>query len=422
MPKVKTLTRRILESLQPSASGDYYLMEEGGRGALRGFGVRVRRRSIQYVVRFRRRTQQLGPVDLLPLETAREQARQLLIQLRCERNDPALTGRRKTVAELAQLYLDQVVAPRNKPRTLDEYRRAWRLHVLPRLGTLRLTQVTPEQVLRMKHELADRPIAANRALQQLAAAFAFAKKLRWIHDNPADERTVDRYAETPKSRSLEPEDYRRLGLALQEAEARAILPVRTIAALRLLLLTGARPHEILSAELAWVELGSYPRIRRPLAKGDRPGKKPKGRSIWLGPAAVEIIRSLPRPPGCRWVIPGDEPDKPLTIIDKAWARICKMAGVEGATPKSARHAFRSAGPVAGVAPEHMRELMGHSSLKMIEEVYWHARAEDQVGAAGAMDQHVARLMSAADPAEAPGGGPPGSGNPPLPGAPAAAAN
>src|SRR5262249_47900714 len=96
---------------------------------------------------------------------------------------------------------------RRAPRTVEEDRRLWRLHLLPRFGSLRLPQVTPELVLRMKHNLADRPVAANRALQQLVAAFSFAKKLRWTTENPADERTVDRYTEAPESRSLQPEEY-----------------------------------------------------------------------------------------------------------------------------------------------------------------------------------------------------------------------
>ena len=397
MPKVKSLTRRVIEALHPSPTGDYYLMEGGGRDSLQGFGVRVRRRTIQYVVRYRRRTHLLGPVDLLPLEAAREKARQLLLQLRSEREEPALVGRRKTVSELAAIFLDQVVAPANKPRTVEEYRRLWRLHLLPRFGALRLPEVTPELVLRMKHELAGRPVAANRALQQLAAAFALAKRFRWTIDNPADESTVRRYVETPDRRTLRPEDYPRLGGALRHAELHALLPPRTVGAIRLLLLTGARPHEILSAELSWVELDPYPRINLPEAKGDRPGRSAKGRSIWLPPVAVEIIQSIPRPPGSRWVIPGDHPEQPLTTIKKAWTRICELAGIEGVTPKSARHSFRSSGPRAGIAPDHMRELMGHTTSRMTDQVYWHALAGDQAQAARAMGEHLGRLLEAEQP-------------------------
>jgi integrase len=140
-----------------------------------------------------------------------------------------------------------------------------------------------------------------------------------------------------------------------------------------------------------------PRIKRPEAKGDRPGKRPKGRSIWLPPAAVEIIRSIPRPQGCRWLIPGDVPDQPVGDVDKAWARICKMAGIEGATPKSARHSFRSFGPEAGVAPDHMRELMGHTTSRMTDQVYWHPRAHAQAGAAAEIGRYLGNLLEGEEP-------------------------
>lgn len=396
MPKHPRLTRRIIADapFTDRATRSYYLMEAGGRDSLRGFGVRVHRQTKVYVVRRRREPHVLGRVDIVPLEEARERARRLLLDLLDDRHQPARAGRRKTIAELAQIYLDQVVAPRNKPRTLEEYQRLWRLHLLPRFGALRLHELAPHHVLAFKTSLRDRPVAANRALQQLSAAFAFAKKMKWVIDNPADERTVDRYTEAPVTRALEPQDYARLGTALREAEEQALFPVRTTAAIRLLLLTGARPDEILSCRVEWVKLGAHPHIHRPSAKGDRPGQRPKGRKIWLDPETVGIIQSIPRPPDCPWLIPADKPGEHLKSFDKAWARLCKMAGISGTTPKSARHSFRSAGPEAGIASEHMKELLGHASSKMTDEVYWHARDDAQAGAAATIIQHLGSLLRA----------------------------
>ncbi len=395
MPKVPLITRSLIERLKPPTGQTwYYIMEGGGRGSLTGFGVRVHRHTVSYIVRYRRRPYVIGRVNVITLERARELARVKVNELVQERDKPAASGRRKTVAQLADLLLEQVVAPRNSPRTLEEYRRLWRLHILPRFGALRLHEVTPELVLRMKHEMAGTPVAANRALQQLAAAFSEAIKLRWLAagENPADERTVQRYTEDPESRALTADEYRRIGAAIREAEVRVILPARTIAALRLLLLTGARPHEILAAELAWVELGPHPRIQLPRAKGDRPGRKAKGRAIYLGQLGVDAIRSVPRESGCKWLIPADDQARHLGSIDKAWARVCKMAGVEGTSPKSARHSYRSAGPEAGIQPDHMRELMGHATSEMTDQVYWHVNQEAQERAAQTMDEHLGRLL------------------------------
>jgi hypothetical protein len=45
-----------------------------------------------------------------------------------------------------------------------------------------------------------------------------------------------------------------------------------------------------------------------------------------------------------------------------------------------------------VAPEHMRELMGHATSRMTDEVYWHARGEAQARAAAIMGEHLAELL------------------------------
>ena len=104
---------------------------------------------------------------------------------------------------------------------------------------------------------------------------------------------------------------------------------------------------------------------------------------------------MEREPGCSWLIPGKDATKHLGSIRKAWALVCRRASIEGTTPKSARHAYRSAGPEAGVAAEHMRELMGHASSEMTDEVYLLFNRAAQLRAAELMDAHLGRLLQPA---------------------------
>lgn len=215
------------------------------------------------------------------------------------------------------------------------------------LGKLKLPELTPARVVALKRDIAAKVKAeakaatqprrggqvngmtvANRALQQLTAAYQWAiDKMEWLPGpNSASERKVDRFKERPSKATIGPEQYKALGQALQKIEADDLLPPRTLAAIRLILRTGCRPHEILTAELAWVQpqilLGpdfdletladpeAYirlaPRIERPRGKGDRHDSEKGGRAIWLSPGDVAIIRSVPRHAGCCWVIPGDK--------------------------------------------------------------------------------------------------------------------
>lgn len=443
---VPKITRSVLDKVRMARTSRYFIMEGGGIDSLRGFGLEVGRAQAQYIVRkVGFPIIRLGFVHELTPEDAREEAAKRLRDIRAARaSSSIMTGLRLTIEELAQKY-HEAHADQWTPKTIEEYKRLWRLHLLPHvapepehrtpLGQLKLPELTPARVVALKRDIAAKVKAeakaefdahprrgrqvngmtvANRALQQLTAAYQWAiDKMEWLPGpNPASEKKVDRFKERPSKATIGPEQYMALGQALQKIEADDLLPARTLAAIRIILRTGCRPHEILTAELAWVQpqillapgfdlealadpeayTRLAPRIERPRGKGDRHESKEEGRTIWLSPGDVAIIRSVPRPQGCRWIIPGDKEGTHLTSLQKAWELMCKLANVEGVTPKTARHAFRSQLPSAGVEPEHGMELLGHTSLRMMEKVYWHREAEAQARAAALAGGHVEKLL------------------------------
>lgn len=348
---VPKITRSVLERVRLAAENRYFIMEGGGIDSLRGFGLEVGRAEVKYIIRkggFP--TVRLGLVHELTPEQAREQAATKLRDIRAARgNSSTMTGLRLTIEELAQRF-HEAHADQWTPKTIEEYKRLWRLHLLPHvapepehrtaLGKLKLPDLTPARVVVLKRDIAAKVKAeakaeaprrggqvngmtvANRALQQLTAAYQWAiDKMEWLPGpNPASERKVDRFKERPSKATIGPEQYKALGQALQKIEADDLLPVRTLAAIRIILRTGCRPHEILTAELAWVQPAALlsstfdlesladpevytrlaPRIERPRGKGDRHESKEEGRTIWLSPGDVAIIRSVPRDAGCRW--------------------------------------------------------------------------------------------------------------------------
>ncbi len=437
---VPKITRSVLDRVRLATENRYFIMEGGGIESLRGFGLEVGRAEVKYVIRKEGfPTVRLGLIQDLTPEQARDLATERLRDMRAAKGKAStLTGLRLTIEELAQKYrAAQIDTWASK--TADEYERLWRLHLLPHaapepehrtpLGKLRLPDLTPARVVVLKRDIAAKVKAetkprrggqvsgttvANRALQQLAAAYQWAiDRMEWLPGpNPASEAKVDRYKERPSKATISPDQYKALGRALQKIEGEDLLPPRTLAAIRLILRTGCRPHEIMTAELAWVQPATLlapdfdletladpqvfgqlaPRIERPRSKGDRHDSAEEGRTIWLSPGDVAIIRSVPRPQGSRWIIPGDRNDSHLKTVQKAWELMCKLANVQGMTPKTARHAFRSQLPSAGVEPEHGMELLGHSSLRMMEKVYWHREAEAQSRAATRAGGHVEKLL------------------------------
>lgn len=440
---VPMISRDLLRRVKLSDRHPYYVMERG-RDALRGFGLRVHRSRVEFGVRHLRRWHHLGWTDLATVEEARSAARDLLRELRCipKRGDQRLDaepvvepsragdmpiegqerpragewdrGPRTRIGDFVVIYRSERIEPRNKARTVAEYGRLWDKHLLPRVGDLEFQELTPARVLQLRREIADGTagskggtVLANRCLQQLRALCDFAARLRimpdWRDHNPASETVVDRFRETSETYCLRPRDYAALGAVYRQAFADQMLPFTSLVACGLLLLTGARPGEFLArqespgsgARLAWCHLqAERPYIRLPEAKGDRPGRGIKGRIIWLPPLAVELIQAVPRPAGCPWVLPSADPRKPLTTIDKTWRRLCELAEVSPkATPKSARHGFRSLAPAAGVPKEYIQAILGHEEdSPMTDEVYLHIESEAEAGAAESLGKHVAGLL------------------------------
>jgi integrase len=443
---VPRITRSVLARVRLASGNRYFIMEGGGVDSLRSFGLEVGRAEVKYVIRKEGfPTVRLGLIHDLTPEQARELAAERLRDMRAAKGRAnTMTGLRMTIEELAQKYHESHT-DRWTEKTLEEYERLWRLHLLPHvapepehrtaLGKLRLPDLTPARVVALKRDIAAKVKAeakahaetsprrgrqvsgttvANRALQQLTAAYQWAiDKMEWLPGpNPASERKVDRFKERASKATISLQQYKALGQALQKIEAEELLPARTLAAIRIILRTGCRPHEILTAELGWLQpsclldldfslevlanpedyMRLAPRIERPRGKGDRHESEKEGRVIWLSPGDVAVIRSIPRPQNCRWIIPGDREGTHLATVQKAWGLMCKLAEVEDITPKTARHAFRSQLPSAGVEPEHGMELLGHTSLRMMEKVYWHREAETQARAAARASNHVEKLL------------------------------
>jgi integrase len=172
--------------------------------------------------------------------------------------------------------LQKHVAAKRKPSTLAGYERLLRLHVLPALGAMRVTEIRRAHVTAMHWSIAPKG-AANRAASLASAILNFAaREYEGLDLPPNPARNIVRNPERGRQRFLSMDELGRLGQALRLAETigltwapdlakpgakhaprpknrvRIIDPF-AVAAIRLLLLTGARLHEILDARWEWLD-------------------------------------------------------------------------------------------------------------------------------------------------------------------------
>ena len=219
---------------------------------LPGFGVRVYRSGrATYIVQVRgphgSRRVTLGRHGELSAAQARKRAAVAIERIKAGREPietPSEPMPDPTVADLAQRCLRVYVDVRCKPLTARGYRQHLRLYILPALGHLPVRSVAQEDIEALHYSLRDRPSAANVALGVLSRMFTLAEAWGWRPEGSHPCKSVRKYKARYRERFLTRQEYRRVGRVLREADASGSPWPASVAAIRLIMLTGCRCEEI----------------------------------------------------------------------------------------------------------------------------------------------------------------------------------
>jgi integrase len=396
---------------------------------LKGFGLRVQPTGEKsYVVKYRAgsgrnaptRRLTLGRVGKLTPDEARRLAKATLGSV-AHGFDPAAlrTAERRapTLRELADLFLSEHVEAKRKPTTASHYRDLLRRLVLPELGTRQAEKVTTTDLVRLHLRMKKRPYQANRMLAVVGTLYGFADRRKLVPAGLNPARGIDKYPEKGRERFLTADELGRLGDAIREAETvglpylidqtkptakhapkeskrRTVVDPFAAAAIRLLILTGARLREILKLEWGHVDL-ERGMLFLPDSKS---GKK----TIVLNAPALAVLAKLKRVG--TYVIAGQsagtDGEKPRTDLKRPWSSILKRAGL-ALRIHDLRHTHASFGAGAGLGLPIIGKLLGHARSATTER-YAHLdadplrRASDNIGArlAAAMGEPNPKTASA----------------------------
>ncbi len=384
------LTNRTVAATRPR-DRDVFVWDD----ELPGFGLRVKPSGVKsYVIQYRNRHNDsrritIGRHGVIGPEKARRKAKKMLADVQ-DGADPA-TERKDdreapTVAELAEKYLREHAAPHKKPRSVEEDQRLLRLHVLPALGRKKVAGITRADITGLHHAMRDTPGAANRTLALVSKMLNLAEKWGLHPDGSNPCRHVDRYPERKMERFLSVDELGRLGAVLAEAERTATELRSVIAAVRLLMFTGARLGEILNLEWSHVDFErSCLRL---------PESKTGAKVIHLNAPALEVLNGIERD-GSPWVIAGRDPDKPLVNLRKPWHRIRKAAGLDNVRLHDLRHSFASVGAAGGLSLPMIGALLGHTQAATTLR-YAHLAADPLKQAADMIGKRIAAAMEAGE--------------------------
>jgi integrase len=229
------------------------------------------------------------------------------------------------------------------------YRTILRNDVVPAIGTLKVATVEYADIDRLHAKTTKRaPYLANRMLTALSKMFALAILWRMRESNPA--RGVGRNQEQKRKRYLSGDEMARLTAALSE------YPHRPAAdAIRLMLLTGARRGEVLSA--TWDQLDLAAGI---WTKPASTTKQQRDHVVPLSAPARQVLASIRARTEGPYVFPARE-DGPRRNLKRHWARLCRTADITGLRMHDLRHSYAAVLASSGVGLHVIGGLLGHSS-------------------------------------------------------------
>ncbi len=381
------LTKRFVEGLDKREK-DYIIFDT----ELPGFGIRVmpsgkRFFLIQYRRHGRTRRVMIGQFGPVTAEIARKEAIRMLGDVRGNDGDPAAVRDRErqsaTLNELGARFLKEHVAVRCKPSTQAEYKRCVELFINPFFGKQRVRSVTTADVAEMHGAHAHIPYQANRTLGVLSKMMNLSETwgIRDKHTNPCED--VERYPEHKRERFLSPKEMKRLGEVLSQFEADGSESRYSVAAFRLLLLTGCRLSEIQTLRWDYVDLEE--------AQLNLPESKTGAKTIHLGDASVKILKSLPRVDDNPYVIVGKFEGSHLTDLQRPWRRIRKEAGLENVRIHDLRHTFASGGLLVGEGLPMIGKLLGHTQVQTTAR-YAHLANDPLKAAASKISERLAAAL------------------------------
>lgn len=406
----RKITLDVVKRLQPG--------QIAWDSAVAGFAVRRQRSEVRtYVVKIRIRNRQRWLTigrhgSPWTPETARREALRLLGEV-SGGADPANERDERqadiTVAELCDIYVQEAKAgniltkfgvPKKATTLATDCGRIER-HIKPLIGRRYLRDITSREIRRFMQAVASGKTAvdektgphgralvtggrgtATRTVGLLGGIFSFAVDRGLRDDNPV--RNVKRYPDRKQERFLTEAEFAKLGTALAEAETRGESPFG-LAAIRLLMLTGCRKSEILQLHWSNVDLENACLRLTDSKTGER--------TVFLGVAAADLLRGLPRLSGNPFVIPGRLSGQHLVGLPKIWERVKRRAGLDWATLHVLRHSFASYGAGSGLGLPIIGKLLGHkdaaTTARYAKIDYHPARAaveQISAGIAGAIDQ------------------------------------
>lgn len=405
------ITKKLVDATTPGERDQFVWDTE-----VKGFGLKVTRGGRKvYLIQYRLPGQTGTPTRFtiglhgrLTPDGARGEAKRLLGQVEMGDNPAAARRLAKadiTVSQLCDVYLETGVTTK-KASTLIRDKSRINAHIKPILGTVKVRALKKADVERLQLHVAKGTAvsgvkagnkrgrklggegAARKCVTLFGAIMSFAIENGYRSDNPTI--GVKKFKQRKLERFLSATELATLGQELARSEAEGLNPF-AIAALRLLILTGARKGEILGLQWAWVKWNH--------AHLALPDSKEGEKIIRVGPPALaelRVIRDRLWDGSSKYVIQGRRKGAHLVGLQKIWGQIRERAGLKDVRIHDLRHSFASVGATGGDSLLVIGAVLGHKSEATTKR-YAHLGNDPVRQATDRISTHIATAMGGGDP-------------------------
>lgn len=309
---------------------------------------------------------------------------------RTEWTDPRLA--RTSFEEWATEWLE--TRRHLKPKTMAGYESLLRVHLLPRFGALQVGAIDPYTVEAWVVELTDGGLSPSRtrqAHQLLSMILKAAVRARRLTSNPADGTPLPRPTRRPP----------RFLTAEQVDELVAAVPDRYRALVYVLAYGGVRWAEAVGLRIGRVNL-----LRRRIdiietlseVNGtfhEVPPKTWETRTIAIPAFVADALGAhIGRyTDGDRdslvFTVEGEKPLRSPNFRRHIWLPAVAAIGEEGLRPHDLRHTCASLLIAADAHPGHIKDHLGHSSIRVTMDVYGHLYEDSRDEIAERLDRQRA---------------------------------